>query len=120
MARATATGYCWPQSVQAGDEVGLHLSSTDGRPVTVEGAGVGQRRTIVFSEPDVDVGDHPLPPEAATRGCDWPAARRLRIDPSWRSGYYEVTLTIEVDGRPRTAHAFFVVRPTTGHPSAPA
>jgi len=119
MVRATVTGYCWPQSVEAGDEVGLHLSSTDGYPVAIEVARIGQHRTVVFSEAELEVGDHPLPAEAATEGCDWPAARRLTVDPAWASGYYEVTLTIEVDGRPRTEHAFFVVRPAVGQAKAP-
>ncbi len=45
MARATVTGYCWPQSVEAGGSVGLHLSSTDGAPVRVEVARVGGAAT---------------------------------------------------------------------------
>lgn len=85
MARATATGYCWPQSVQVGDSVGLHVSSSDDRPVTIEVARIGRARTVVFHEDGVVVGDHPTPPEAATIGCDWPAARHLTVDASWRS-----------------------------------
>lgn len=119
MARATVTGYCWPQSVQVGDEVGLHLSSTDGRQVTIEVARVGQARTVVFAEAGVEVDDHPTPAEAATKGCGWPAVRHLTVDASWRSGYYEVILSIDVDGRPRTEHAVFVVRPEVGRPGAP-
>ncbi len=118
MPRATATGYCWPQSVEAGNEVGLHLSSTDGRPVTVEVARIGRDRTVVAQHHDLPVDDHPLPPDAATQGCGWPVALRIPVEASWRSGYYEVTLTIEVDGRPRTEHAFFVVRPPVGRPTA--
>ena len=68
MPRATATGYCWPQSVEAGGEVGLHLSSTDARPVTVEVSRIGQHRTVVFQEDRVEVGDHPLPSDAVTHG----------------------------------------------------
>jgi len=105
--------------VQPGDEVGLHLSSTEGRPVTIEVARIGMARTVVFAEAGVEVGDHATPPEAATVGCGWPAARQLRVEESWASGYYEVTLTIDVDGRPRTEHAFFVVRPEVGRPTAP-
>jgi len=119
MARASVTGYCWPQSVQAGDELGLHLSSTGGRPVDIEVARIGRHRAVVFEEAGVEVGEHPTPPDAATKGCGWPVARHLTIDDAWPSGYYEVTLTIEVDGRPRTEHAFFVVRPEVGSPSGP-
>ncbi|MDQ3293375.1 MAG: hypothetical protein M3527_02840 [Actinomycetota bacterium] len=118
MARPTATGYCWPQSVEAGDEVGLHLSSVDARPVRIEVAHIGRSRTVVHDEAGVAVDDHPTPTTAATEGCDWPAVRHLTVDPGWRSGYYETTFTIDVDGRPRTEHAFFVVRPPVGRPAA--
>ena len=36
MAFETVTGYCWPQSAGAGDNVALHLSSAGGRDVQVE------------------------------------------------------------------------------------
>src|SRR5690606_37969268 len=36
MAYETVTGYCWPQSAEGGDVVGLHLSAARGRPVSVE------------------------------------------------------------------------------------
>ena len=49
MAREVVTGYCWPQSVGPGEQVGLHLSSSAGRPVRVEVARVGARREVVFS-----------------------------------------------------------------------
>ena len=37
MAREVVTGYCWPQSAVAGEQVGLHMSSSGGRAVRVEG-----------------------------------------------------------------------------------
>ncbi len=40
MAREVVTGYCWPQSAQAREPVGLHMSSSGGRPVRVEVARV--------------------------------------------------------------------------------
>ena len=49
MAREVVTGYCWPQSAVAGEQVGLHMSSSGGRPVRVEVARVGGRREVVFS-----------------------------------------------------------------------
>ena len=97
MAREVVTGYCWPQSVGAGEQVGLHLSSSGGRPVRVEVARVGARRTVVFRRRrgrgrrarDADGRD--------ANGCGWPAALTLDVDPTWRSGYYEVVLEIDVD-----------------------
>ncbi|HWM74286.1 MAG TPA: hypothetical protein VNQ53_11125, partial [Nocardioides sp.] len=95
----TVTGYCWPQTVAGGGTVGLHLSSARGRPVAVEVARVGWRREVVFSDPAVPVDHHPTPHGADRDGCGWPAAVVLDVDPAWRSGYYEVVLEIDVDGR---------------------
>jgi len=118
MSFETVTGYCWPQSACGGERVALHLSSAGGRPTSVEVARVGGERTVVFRDEHVEVGDHPTPPDASTAGCGWPVASTIEIDPSWRSGYYEVILEIEVNGKVRRSHAFFVVRPPTGTPSA--
>ncbi len=41
-----------------------------------------------------------------------PPPPRSRQATTGRSGYYEVLLTIDVDGTTRRSHAFFVVRPT--------
>ncbi len=111
MAIETVTGYCWPQSVAPGGRVGLHLSSAGGRSVEVEIARVGAERTVVWSE-TVDAGDHPTPRDASANGCDWPTAGSLTTGDDWGSGYYEVLLTIDVNGKQRQSHAFFVVRPT--------
>jgi len=118
MSFETVTGYCWPQSACAGERVGLHVSSSGSRSTAVEVARVGGERTVVFRDDAVEAGDHPTPDVASTAGCDWPVACTIEIDPSWRSGYYEVILQIDVGGKPRRSHAFFVVRPTTGSPSA--
>src|SRR4051812_10535568 len=111
MAYETVTGYCWPQSVAGGDSVALHLSSPGGLPVSVEVARVGAERTVVFADGALPADHHAGPSNAATDGCDWPAALALAVDPDWRSGYYEVVLDVDVDGKLRRSHAFFVVRP---------
>lgn len=116
MAYDTVFGYCWPQTIGPGGELDLHLSSAGGRTVAVEVARVGAAREVVWSG-DVVAGDHPVPARAYELGCDWPAATTLRAQPGWRSGYYEVVLTIDVDGRARRDHAFFVLRPPAGAPN---
>ncbi len=110
----TVTGYCWPQSAVAGDTVSLHLSSAGARPVSIEVARIGVERTVVFEERGVPVDDHATPADAWAHGCGWPAASELTVDGGWRSGYYEVVLSIDVDGKTRRSHAFFVVRPQPG------
>jgi hypothetical protein len=112
----TVFGYCWPQTIGPGGELDLHLSSAGGRTVAVEVARVGAAREVVWSG-DVVAGDHPVPARAYELGCDWPAATTLRAQPGWRSGYYEVVLTIDVDGKARRDHAFFVLRPPAGAPN---
>ncbi|MDP1819152.1 MAG: hypothetical protein Q8K58_04585 [Acidimicrobiales bacterium] len=118
MAFETVTGYCWPQSAEAGQPVSLHLSSAGGRPVAVEVARIGKDRAVVFRDDAVPADDHPTPVDAAQHGCGWPAALSLTVEPGWRSGYYEVVLEIDVEGKTRREHAFFVVRPKVGAPTA--
>ena len=108
---ATVTGYCWPQSIAPGSITALHLSSAGGRPVEVEVARVGVERTVVWSK-TVEADEYPTPHDASSNGCQWPEAARVTAGDDWVSGYYEVLLTIDVDGRKRKSHAFFVVRPT--------
>jgi hypothetical protein len=114
MLRQVVTGYCWPQSVAAGDQVGLHISSSAGRPVHIEVARVGVRRDVVFRSDAVSADEHETPSDASSKGCDWPVALTLDVDAAWRSGYYEVVMEIDVEGRVRRSHAFFVVRPPSG------
>ncbi|MCI3948516.1 MAG: hypothetical protein K0R11_450 [Acidimicrobiales bacterium] len=123
----SVTGWCWPQSVAPGGRVALHLSSPGGRPVAVEVARAGRDRTVVRTEARIEAEEHATPADASSRGCGWPAALTIEVDPAWPSGYYEVTLEVEVQGRSRRDHAFFVVRPapgagrrvTTTHPPDP-
>lgn len=114
MAREVVTGYCWPQSVVAGEQVGLHLSSSGGRPVRVEVARVGGGREVVFRTDAVAAEEHAVAKDASSKGCGWPAALTLEVETGWRSGYYEVVLEIEVGGKARRDYAFFVVRPAPG------
>ncbi len=111
-----ASGYCWPQSVVAGEDVGVHLSSAGSRPVRLEVARVGSVRDVVFRTEDLLVEEHPTPSDASSQGCGWPAALTLRVEPTWPSGYYEVVIEIDVDGKVRRDRAFFVVRPAAGTP----
>ncbi|MDZ4825318.1 MAG: DUF6605 domain-containing protein, partial [Actinomycetota bacterium] len=82
--------------------------------MSVEVTRVGGERTIVFANDAVPTDHHATPPDTAAKGCDWPAALVLDVDRAWRSGYYEVVLEVEVDGKLRRSHAFFVVRPAPG------
>lgn len=114
MPSANLSGYCWPQSVETGERVGLHLSADTGT-VDVEVARVGRRRQVVWSQENLAVGDHPVPGDASANGCGWPAAATMEVSDGWQSGYYEVLLTAAGSGagagEPVQDRAFFVVRP---------
>jgi len=71
---------------------------------------------VVWSN-TVPAGDHPTPPRAFSQGCQWPAAATITAAADWRSGYYEVVLTIDVGGKIRRDHAFFVLRPPAHSPN---
>ncbi len=114
MARETVSGYCWPQSVKNSEQVKIHVSSAGSRPVHIEVARIGARREVVFESRDVACGDHATPQDAASQGCNWPVAVSIDVDPTWRSGYYEVILEIDVEDKVRRDYAFFVVRPQPG------
>ena len=101
MPREVVTGYCWPQSVAPGDQVGLHLSSSGGRPVRIEVARIGGQRDVVFTADTVAADEHEIPKDASANGCNWPAALRLDVDPTWKSGYYEVVMEIDVGEKVR-------------------
>ena len=114
MGREVVTGYCWPQSVCAGEKVELHMSSSGGRPVCVEVARIGGRRESVFRSELVATDEHETPKDASSSGCGWPVALVLDVDPTWQSGYYEVVMEIDVADKVRRDFAFFVVRPLAG------
>src|SRR3954468_12786137 len=99
MAREVVTGYCWPQSARAGEQVALHMSSSGGRPVRVEVARVGARREVVFHADAVAAEEHETPTDASSKGCGWPVALTLAVEDTWRSGYYEVVMEIDVGDR---------------------
>src|SRR6202162_4147156 len=113
MGRDVVTGYCWPQSVCSGGQVALHMSSSAGRPVRVEVARIGAGREVVFSSDAVAADEHETPRDASSKGCEWPIALTLDVDPTWRSGYYEVVMEIDVGEKVRRDYAFFVVRPSS-------
>jgi hypothetical protein len=97
--------YCWPLSVEAGDPVGLHMSTDAGR-VGVDVVRDGLEREFMWHRDNIVVGEHPVPENASSQGCGWPAAIEIPTD-GWRSGYHAVTVTA---GDER-ADAYLVIRP---------
>jgi len=108
--------YAWPQSVVAGQTVGLRAA---GPPVPAElrVVRIGARPEIVWTA-TIELAPHDVPDDAASHGCDWPDAARLEIPAHWRSGYYEVVLRAGAEFRTETV-GFFVVRAAEPSPSRP-
>jgi hypothetical protein len=100
-----------------GEDVVLHVS-TSAAHYSLEVARLGAKREVVLSKSGLAGHEHPVPENASSHGCGWPAATQFKISDDWKSGYYSVSLTVEDRGGPfvqrgrRTASgdAFFIVR----------
>ncbi|MEZ6131672.1 MAG: DUF6605 domain-containing protein [Planctomycetaceae bacterium] len=102
-------GYANRLSVAAGEELTLHLSSSE-PSVSLYIERIGAERTLVLEQSDVPCAAHPIPDRASSHGCNWPATFPLTIPADWISGYYEVTLTANAGDKPVRSTLFFVVR----------
>ena len=87
--RPAIEGYLLPLSVKAKDKVRLHVSTTSPY-FSVEIARVGATREVVWTKDAVAGKNYPVPPDASTHGCRWPAAVELDVPTTWRTGYYSV------------------------------
>ena len=113
-------GYAGKVSYVAGDELSLHVSTT-APTFTVEIARLGGQREVVFTDSEIAGRESPIPEDASSHGCGWPALLTLPVSAEWTSGYYEVTLRAEDRGgtyvargrRTAEASCFFIVRAAT-------
>lgn len=104
-------------SYSAGDEIALHVSSTGKTAdLVIERLGAERKRVLEKKAVPVQVGT--VPDRASSHGCDWPVAVQLPVLQDWKSGYYEVTLTVQDSGgafthrnsRSASSRCFFVIR----------
>ncbi len=110
-------GYTDALSYQAGDEIAFHVSTTAQR-YDVEIARLGAQRRVVLSKQGLAGQEHPVPDNASSHGCGWPASWKLKVPADWPSGYYQVTMRVQDGGgeftrrNRRTAEGalFFIVR----------
>jgi hypothetical protein len=104
-------------SYVAGEEVALHVS-TSAAKYSLEVARLGAQREVVLTKTGLDGQEFPVPENASSHGCGWPASTQFTIPPEWKSGYYSVTLMVEDRGgafvqrgrRTASGEAFFVLR----------
>ena len=115
-ARPAIEGYCDQLSYVAGDRVHVHCS-TELPEFSAEVSRFGLTRQLVWRGEGLSGRSHPVPEDAYANGCRWPATFSLEIGDDWRSGFYEIALRPDGNGRP--GHAFFAVRPSASTARAP-
>lgn len=104
------TGYTDSLSVEAGEDIGFHISTTL-KKYSIEIFRVGAKKESVWTRRGLPGIRYPFPENAYSHGCDWPLALRVSVPREWRSGYYSVLLRGEDSaGRSATGEMFFVVR----------
>jgi hypothetical protein len=113
-------GYAGKVSYKPGESLTLHVS-TSATKFAVEIARLGATKEVVLTKADVAGLESPIPENASSHGCGWPALFTLPIPDHWRSGYYHVALRAEDGGgkfvqrgrRTVEASCFFIVRAAT-------
>ncbi len=90
-------GYAGQLSYRAGDEVQLHVS-TSASSFDLEVARVGAEREVVWRQEGIKGAAYDIPEYASSQGCGWPPAHAFGVGHDWRSGYYEVTLSVRDHG----------------------
>ena len=101
-------GYSSQTSVVAGEDIGLHLSSSQPK-VSIAIDRIGKEKQRVWQQEDVATSPQAIPDRASSDGCKWPETLRVKTQ-DWATGYYVATLTAATDNKPVTASLFFIVR----------
>ena len=83
--KPTIEGYTDQLSVEAGEEIGFHIS-TNTRGYSVEIARVGAERKIVWTKQGLPGAEHPVPENSFSDGCNWPIALKVAVPENWKSG----------------------------------
>src|SRR5688572_20932974 len=86
-------GYSGQVSYRAGEEVTLHVSTT-APTYSMEIARLGVGREVVLTTNGLKGGAHPVPENASSHGCGWPASFKFTLPEDWKSGYYHVSLRV--------------------------
>jgi len=111
-------GYADKISYAPGEEVALHVSTSAPRfALTI--SRVGAEVKEVLAKPDIPGVLSPIPENASSHGCQWPAALRFKIPEDWTSGYYAIRFSAGDGGgkwvargrRTAEGQAFLIVRP---------
>jgi hypothetical protein len=111
-------GYAGRVSYQPGEQVTLHVS-TSAAKYSVEIARLGAKRLVVTNMTGIAGRQFPVPENASSHGCGWPASVSFRLPEDWSSGYYQVALRAADNGgayvqrnrRTAEGECFFIAHP---------
>ena len=97
-----------------GATVRLHVSST-APSYRLEVIRDGAAETSVLKHENLAARWQDTPDQCSVVGCGWEASFEFRVEESWPSGAYRITLTAEGrDGKPIRCHHLFILRPALG------
>lgn len=114
----TIEGYAGQVSYSPGEELSLHVSTT-APTFSIQISRLGATPQVVLEQAGIAGQASPIPENASSHGCDWPALWKASIPQDWASGYYHVKLFAQAGGgkythrgaRTAESSCFFIVRP---------
>ncbi|MDH6233992.1 hypothetical protein M2281_004605 [Mesorhizobium soli] len=113
-ARGEIWCYTDTYSYAPGATARLHVSST-AASYRLEIVRDGATETPVLTRENLAARWQDTPDQCSVIGCGWEASFEFRVEESWPSGAYRITLTAEGrDGRPIQCHHLFILRPALG------
>ncbi|MEO8272023.1 MAG: N,N-dimethylformamidase beta subunit family domain-containing protein, partial [Aureliella sp.] len=113
----TIEGYTGRVSYRPGEELTLHVS-TPAPNFSIQITRLGATSELVFEQAGIVGQASPIPENASSHGCAWPALWKMPIPENWTSGYYHVRLFAQDGGgkythrgaRTAESSCFFIVR----------
>src|SRR5437016_4676549 len=76
-------GYTDRLSYVAGESIRFHIATTAPR-YSLEIARLGAKTETMLTRSNLPGAAHPIPENASSNGCDWPASFELKVPPEWR------------------------------------
>lgn len=108
--KARVEGYTDRLSYVGGEEVRFHVSCS-AKAFDVQITRLGGEPKTVWTKEAIPGTEHPIAPDASSRGCRWPEAFRVMVPADWTSGYYAVRFVAHGgEAKASASEAFFVVR----------
>jgi hypothetical protein len=114
-------GYAGQVSYAPGESLTLHVSTSE-LVFSAEILRAGAEYKSQWTQDGIAGANLPVPEDASSKGCNWPAALTLKIPADWQSGYYHVVLRVKDQGgkfirrsaRSADSSCYFVLREAAG------